>query len=203
MQRRRIFGIGLNKTGTSSLKHAYRALGLRDFDRRARAFALYQAGDLPRLFNLIDGFEAFQDWPWPLLVPDLLARYPDAQFILTRRRSPEAWVESLKAHALRTHPDNNPRLDIYGHAYPHGREAEHVAFYLAHQDAVRALFADRADQLLEVCWEEGDSWERLCGFLGRPVPSAPFPHANRAATAEIDPARRAENLRRIAQQSER
>ena len=28
---------------------------------------------------------------------------------------------------------------------------------------------------------EGDGWEKLCGFLGYPVPAKPFPHANKAS----------------------
>jgi hypothetical protein len=28
---------------------------------------------------------------------------------------------------------------------------------------------------------EGDGWEKLCPFLGVPVPSVPFPHLHRRA----------------------
>lgn len=32
------------------------------------------------------------------------------------------------------------------------------------------------DKLLE--WSPEDGWKPLCGFLGKPVPDIPFPHAN-------------------------
>lgn len=35
------------------------------------------------------------------------------------------------------------------------------------------------DRLLE--YELGTGWEPLCKFLGKPVPSVPFPHVNESA----------------------
>ena len=201
MSKQRIFGIGLNKTGTTSLKRAFQALGYAHFDRRPKAFRLYKKGQFDALFAMIDPFETFEDWPWPLMVPQLLDRYGDtAKYILTRRRSAEVWVESLKSHSLKTHPINNPRLDIFGFEYPHGAEAAHSAFYNRHCTEMERLFEARRHQLLDVCWETGDGWPELCGFLNVPVPDRAFPHANRSATAEIDPARVAENEVRIAHQ---
>ena len=34
------------------------------------------------------------------------------------------------------------------------------------------------DDLLEVCWENGDGWNELATFLGCELPTSPFPHAN-------------------------
>jgi hypothetical protein len=34
--------------------------------------------------------------------------------------------------------------------------------------------------MVELCWEEGDGWPQLCGFLGHAVPEAPFPRMNTA-----------------------
>ena len=39
-----------------------------------------------------------------------------------------------------------------------------------------------ADRLLVMSVKDG--WEPLCRFLGKPVPNAPFPHANEAAAVE-------------------
>ena len=201
MKRYRVFGIGLNKTGTTSLKLAFQKLGLRHFDRRPRAFKLYRQKKWDQLFEMIDGFDSFEDWPWPLMVPQLLDRFgDDARFVFTRRRSANAWVESLKAHALKTHPVNNPRRHIFGYGYPHGAEEAHMAFYERHKSEIAELFEGREYQFLDVCWEEGDGWAQLCGFLGVPEPRQPFPHANRGSSAEIDPERLAENELRIARQ---
>jgi hypothetical protein len=51
--------------------------------------------------------------------------------------------------------------------------------YLSHIQEIRDYFKDRPDDLLEICWENGDGWEKLANFLGKPVPQEPFPHRNK------------------------
>lgn len=35
-------------------------------------------------------------------------------------------------------------------------------------------------------YESGEGWERLCGFLGVPVPQTPYPHVNSMADLNAD-----------------
>ncbi|MEM9012928.1 MAG: sulfotransferase [Pseudomonadota bacterium] len=200
-KRFKVFGIGLNKTGTTSLKLALQRLGYRHMRRTPRLLRLYEKGKLDALFAESAAWESFEDWPWPLIYRDAFARFGNrARYVLTRRRTAEVWVESLKRHALRTNPDKNPRRRIYGYDYPHGYEGAHVAFYERHLAEVRQHFADAgaAHLLLELCWEEGDGWAELCPFLGERAPREPFPHGNPGANeADLDPATLAENKRRI------
>jgi len=196
----KVFGIGLNKTGTTSLKLALRRLGFHHYDRRPKMLRLWRRRALDAIWAEIAPYESFEDWPWPLMHAELLDRYGDgARFVLTRRRSAEAWLESLKRHALKTNPDHNPRRQIYGHDYPQGHEAAHIDFYNRHLDAVREGFARHGaeDLLLEVAWDEGDGWPELCPFLGEPMRPGAFPHGNRDGDDHPDPDRVAENLARI------
>lgn len=196
----KVFGIGLNKTGTTSLKIAFKALGFKHLDRTPRLFKAWRQEDWPLIWERAAEFESFEDWPWPLMVPELLRHYgEEARYVLTRRASAEIWVESLKRHAERTNPDRNPRKAIFGHSYPHGAEAAHIGFYNRHLAATRALFEGREHLLLEVCWDEGDGWDAICNFLNRPVPKRTFPVANSSADAMPDPEFLAENQRRIAE----
>ncbi|MEO1000447.1 MAG: sulfotransferase [Pseudomonadota bacterium] len=201
----RVVGIGLNKTGTTSLKLALTELGWRHMKRTPRLFKHWRQGNLDALFAEAEAFESFEDWPWPLAFREAYARWGDgARYILTRRKSPEAWVESLKRHALRTPPDRNPRKRIFGHDYPHGKEAEHIVFYQSHLEEVRAFFAapERRPLFAELSWDDGDGWAELCAFLREQAPDLPFPHGNRALSdAEIAPEILAENRRRIALQT--
>ncbi len=197
----KVFGIGLNKTGTTSLKLAFEALGFTHLERRPRLFKLWQKADLPGILAATDEYESFEDWPWPLIVPELRAHFGDrARFVLTTRKSPEAWVASLKAHAERTNPHRNPRQAIFGDAYPHGLEEKYAAYYERHNAAVRAQFNDRPDLLLEVCWETGDGWRELCRFLGLKKPFRRFPQANRSRDAQPNAEFVAENRTLIAAQ---
>jgi hypothetical protein len=43
---------------------------------------------------------------------------------------------------------------------------------------VREFFASRPHQFFEFDPTREGGWERLCAFLGAPVPSQPWPHAN-------------------------
>lgn len=201
MTKPKIFGIGLNKTGTSSLKQVFVQLGFVHLDRKPRLMKHWKKREYDQIFDFIEDYQTFEDWPWPLMVPELLERYPTAKFILTRRKDPETWVESLKRQSEKTNPDNNPRQVIYGHHYPHGYEAEHIAYYEAHLERMRALFANRGDQFAEFCWETGDGWAEVCAFLGVRKPFKSFPHANRSGKSpSADPEFLYENQRRIQEQ---
>jgi hypothetical protein len=47
--------------------------------------------------------------------------------------------------------------------------------YEAHVNNVEDLFSMEPERLLRMNIVAGDSWEKLCGFLGKRVPRAPFP----------------------------
>ncbi|RMF36202.1 MAG: hypothetical protein D6754_11830 [Alphaproteobacteria bacterium] len=199
----RVFGIGLNKTGTSTLRAALRKLGYRHFGHSAALVRAYARRDWAAIFEVADAHESFEDWPWPLVWRQMHERYgEDARFILTRRHTPEAWLASLKAHAERAHPGGFARRIAYGWDYPHGREAEHLEVYARHLDGIRNYFAHPARRHLmaEFCWEEGDGWRELCRFLGERRRRGPFPHVNASAQAQPDPRHLAANRERIAQQ---
>jgi hypothetical protein len=199
--RRKVFGVGLNKTGTSTLGECLVRLGYRHRSYSSAALRAYREGRIEAVLAMTEGFDSCEDWPWPLVWRELFARYGErARFVLTTRLSSEVWVESLKAHALNTHPTRAMRPAIYGHYYPHGYEAEHRRAYERHNAAVRAFFAREAPHaLIEVCWERGDGWAALCGFLGHEIPDQPFPHV-RPIDMGADPAVRAQNQANIARQ---
>lgn len=115
----KVFGIGLNKTGTSSLKRALVTLGYNHCVQRGQMTHKYFNNRYGLIFQTIDLFDSFEDWPWPLMYRQIFEKYGEsARYILTYRTSPQAWLESLKAHTLVTNPDNNPRKRIFGYDYP-------------------------------------------------------------------------------------
>jgi hypothetical protein len=178
----KVLGVGLNKTGTTTLGACLRELGYRHVTWNREAFELWRDGRIDDVLARMEAFDSFEDWPWPLVYREFDARFPDARFVLTVRRNPGVWFESLRKHAERTGPTEF-RAAIYGHAMPHGRRDEHVALYERHNAEVRAWFRDRPGKLIELCWERGDGWAELAPFLGAPVPAIPFPHLNRSPAA--------------------
>jgi hypothetical protein len=186
----KIFCIGFYKTGTTTLYEALKLLGYRTVngdtpgsypgaDDGATLVRQIEAGDyrLPT-FEL---FDAFTDNPYFHLWREIHAQFPDARYILTVRDE-KRWIEScVRFYAnRRLRP---MRIWMFGpHADPSRNEASRQAWleaYRAHNAAVRARFAGAPDgQFLELDLVRAARWDELCAFLGQPVPSLPFPHAN-------------------------
>lgn len=191
----KVFGIGLNKTGTSTLGAAGALMGLSVKTWDAALFAeTIVEGRRDTLWTTIEAFDLFNDFPYPLLYREIAARYPNAKFVLTRRASPDAWLASLKAHSMRASPGSRTHQIVYGHRYPHGWEAAFVDYYERHNAAARDYFARRPEDFLEICWEEETGLSRLAGFLGLEAPAAPLPRANARAEKFVNPLRYAWNV---------
>lgn len=194
----KVFGIGLNKTGTTSLGICLQQLGFRHTSFSLPLLEQLAMGEIEPLLAVVAAHDSFEDWPYPLAFAELDRHFPGSRFILTRRSSPERWLASLSAHALRTNPQLAPRARslTYGYPFPQLHTEHHLKTYTCHLQQVRSYFQGRADALLEVCWEEQASWEPLCTFLNCAVPDAPFPHANPSQPA--DPLRERQNLALLA-----
>ncbi|XCN74206.1 MAG: sulfotransferase family protein [Candidatus Electrothrix aestuarii] len=186
MEKPKIFGIGLNKTGTTTLGQCGEILGLRCTGCNPRLLEDFVVrNDFSRIVQHVSRYDLFEDWPWPLIYKQLDEMFPGSKFILTVRSSAETWLESLKKHSMRTHPTKHCRKLAYNFNFPHKHEKEHVEFYIKHNDCVRSYFDNRRNDFVELCWENGDGFEKLCNFLGYDVPDVPFPHANKGINNQV------------------
>ncbi len=202
----KIFGIGLNKTGTKTLNKCLLNLGFKNpISCRRDLLIDYRNGDFKKIFEVSDQNDVFEDWPWCLIYKELYYRYgSSARYILTKRKTSIAWLESLKSHSERVHSTEHCRLLAYGHNYPHGFEEYHTDFYEKHNDEVRDFFKRNKCEnlLLELSFDAGDGWEKLCSFLGAAVPSLPIPHENSSQSILGLSPYREDNARRIKEQLE-
>ena len=166
----RLFGIGLNKTGTTSLTHALRQLGFE---------AIHMGGINARLKSFRRGrmaaFEdqkCFLDGDLYLYWRELRSAYPDAKFILTTRDR-EDWINSRIVHVLHNRLFGQSRwLDVDSRDW--------IDLWDAHHAAVRSAFPGDSCLLeFDVCG--GDGWPKLCKFLDVDQPDCDFPRANSGA----------------------
>lgn len=192
----KIFGIGLNKTGTTTLDKCGELLGYRVKGCDKGLLQDFRDGNFQRFDPVISRYDLFQDWPWPLMYRYLDETYPGSKFILTTRISDSAWLDSLKSHSMRTGLDHC-RLLAYGYEYPQENETSHIDQYNSHNANVREYFSNRADDFLELCWERGDGWSELCSFLNKEIPNIPLPHANRALSQTVNLQRKRVNEERL------
>ncbi|MEM6569772.1 MAG: sulfotransferase [Planctomycetota bacterium] len=172
MGRAKVIGIGLNKTGTKTLGAYLSRWGYRNrsYDSNTTSespsFDLYTSGRTDALLDEMEGYDSFEDWPWPLLFREIDERYPDALFVLTERPNATVWFRSLCNMAVRLGPMPLFERHVYGSARPQGHRARHVETYEAHAKAVREHFEDRPEKLLCICWDQGEGPEELAEFLG-------------------------------------
>jgi len=176
---KKVFCIGFQKTGTTSLEAALGLLGYRVTSTfgKTMEYSALKAAHVEMALEIAAGVDAVQDMPWPLLYRELDAAFPCAKFILTERDE-DAWWFSILGHF-----GNNPAVLqqlTYGEdaGAPLGNEARYRETYRAHNAAVREYFADRPDDLLIMDLKASKGWDDLCAFLEQPVPDVPFPKAN-------------------------
>ncbi len=192
----KVFCIGFHKTGTTSLKAALEQLGYRVTGPNGQYDPEIARNVLEMANELVPQFDAFQDNPWPVIYKEMDAAYPGSKFILLLRDT-DAWIASQVHHFG---SDETPmRQWIYGAGCPQGNEDTYVQRFESHTDEVLAHFAERPEDLLIMDLGAGDGWEKLCPFLGKDVPAAPFPHANKGASGSPATAR----VRRLLQRVER
>lgn len=168
----KVFGIGLARTGTTSVYQALRILG-------------YSAIDFPLGLRGVEEHEAATDIPIADSFEFLDRKYPGSKFIYTVRQLDD-WIRSCKAHWARyvdagrgSKPETEELLmRLYGTV--DFDERLFIQAYTRHERRVLSYFSGRSQDILtlDIC-SGRDGWVPLCTFLGREVPKHPFPHVNR------------------------
>ena len=183
----KVWGIGLQRTGTSSFRRALNVLGISTLEL-AGAWFLVRLRDGKLVFEPHTNqsyFQGFADSPVPPFFREIDAMFPGSKFVLTTRQ-PERWLPSVETLFLaKRHWDRTAQGALYNalHERSYGvtefnREAC-LAGYRKHVDEVLDYFRDRPDDLLVLDCAAPDKWPKLCAFLGRPVPEVPYPHVHR------------------------
>jgi len=131
-------------------------------------------------YQHVDGFDAFQDNPWPVLYEDLDRWVDDSKFILTYRNE-ENWLNSVLSQFG---GKNTPMREyIYGVGDPSGNGEEYLKRYKKHNKEVREYFQGREDFMELDIEEDENKWNLLCSFLDKKVPKKSFPHTNKSEVA--------------------
>lgn len=191
----KVFGIGFHKTATTSLAEALELLGYHVTGPNGVKNPQIAEEAWSLALQLTKEFDAFQDNPWPLLYQQLDKELPGSKFILTLRPTNE-WLKSIVRHFGQE--ETPMRNWIYGVGHPTGNENIYKTRYENHNSEVLDYFNERPQDLLVMNITAGDGWEKLCPFLGTPIPSVPFPQANTAVQRESKANPISKLLRKIA-----
>lgn len=175
----KIFGLGLSKTGTSSLCEALRILGYR---------AVHNPTDDDSMLSLLSGNlrcgaieenDAVCDIMFSRHFRELDRLYSRNVFILTERDR-KSWHASCARHWRNRSVSlsklwNEELVDFQVYGTVLYRPSLFEDAYDRHYQAVTKYFAS-TDRLLCLNICAGDGWDKLCRFIGVSVPPIAFPH---------------------------
>lgn len=190
----KVIGSGLGRTGTKSMQTALNTLGFGPCHHMVEVFmhpesmALWiEAGaGRPNWDAIFKDYGSMVDYPGAAYWRQLAAYYPEAK-VLHTVRDPDKWFDSTQATifapgspALSGGPMSAFFNSFAGSFREHIHDRSFMTDYFRrHTEEVKALIP--ANRLL--IHEVGEGWERLCAFLGVPVPAQPYPSEN--STAEF------------------
>jgi hypothetical protein len=190
---RKVFGIGLSRTGTTSLTEALRILGYDAFHFDSPEGKIL---DWPDFYKV----EAATDTSVCVHFPALYRTFPNALFVYTTRKVSE-WKTSIQNHFNSESPKQTC-IDQFNKSYVQGSKRKFYAHnsyhinmihstlyggcptweqaYSRYEGAVYSFFSNEDKRLLKFNLTGGDGWHKLCSFLDAEVPAQPFPHSHKS-----------------------
>jgi len=186
-QTHRIFGTGLSRTGTSSLYRGLQILGIFGIHHAPYLFPDITEGGT--ILDAIPEYDAYIDTPFSYCFRTLDKAYPGSKFIFTQR-DPESWVESFRWLM----GNSSTPMSRWFYGLEKFDKQAYMDRFSRHEEEVLSHFVDRPDDLLVMNVGHGDGWDKLCKFLGKPVPDSDYPYTHRRQHNQSPLAQRNEKL---------
>lgn len=171
----KIFGIGLSRTGTTSLTNILNKVGYNIIH--------YPKTEIQIFSNANDGCT---DIPVILYYKELYKFFPNIKFVYTIRNK-EKWLDSIVPYFERKRSwkriigarQEELRTKVYGQSFPNRQQAS--AAWDRHHNDVMEFFIDKQDKLLVLDITGGDNTDKLWKFLDMNDDNLPkkFPHDNK------------------------
>lgn len=201
----KIFCIGRNKTGTTSLQTALTDLGYKLGDQATAEGLMndWAKRDFKRIIKYCKTADAFQDLPFSLdyTFQALDQAYPNSKFILTIRKDADEWYESVISFQTKIigknrlpTPDDLKEFPLHykGWIWEQAQLAYgineqtlydrkiYTDHYNNHNARVREYFRHRPEDLLVINIAEQSAIQKICDFLGCPFNGQEMPHLNKS-----------------------
>ena len=206
MNSNKIFCIGLNKTGTTSLLYEFVRMGVMTGNQREgeQMVSHYLNGNFKPILNYCKRDKFFQDIPFsiPNFYKQLDMEFPNAKFILSVRTSADEWYDSLirfhtkskligVAGKLPTSDDLKESSYVYkGWAYdvhniiynvpyddPYNKDIL-IETYENHKKDVNEYFKNRNNDLIVIDLADNQSYIKFKNFFGFKNNFTKFLHEN-------------------------
>ena len=168
----KIFGLGLSRTGTTSLTSALGSLGFPSV-HYPTSLAQIEAHAGATDVSVLASFKALDQM------------FPGSRFIVTTRAlgpwldsCESLWKKNAAVFAQFPFVMNLERKIYGGDGY---NRAQYIAARTHHLSTIDEYFQNRPDDVLYMdVFETPDPWRPLCQFLNVPIPAIPYPNQNRS-----------------------
>jgi len=199
----KVFCIGQNKTGTTTVESILKSLGYKMGDQAKAEMLIHDWAkrDFTKIIKLCKTADAFQDIPFSLdfTYEALDIAFPKSKFILTVRNDKDEWFDSMtRFHSKIVGKDRLPTSDDlkqFGYRYKgflweamkvmYGIDETSVYDYQIYTDQyelhnarVIDYFKYRSEDLLVLNVAEENAMEKLYQFLGFEYNGEQMPHLN-------------------------
>lgn len=186
----KVFGIGLNKTGTYSLAEALNVLGVK---------TIHYPHDIITYNEIISGnynlsflkeYDGCTDLTLVSYYVQLDQIFPNSKFILTIRDE-ASWLRSIENHYAKnsrlyedySYTDDYKKVSLFIAASVYGcykfNKERFLYCFRRHNKEVVDYFVNRDNLLIyDIC--SGQNWPELCSFLEKDMPNISFPHKNKS-----------------------
>ncbi len=206
----KVFCIGRNKTGTTSIAKALKELDFIVAEQRPAELLIHDWArrDFRRIIRFCHTAQGFQDVPFslPYTFQILDIKFPGSKFILTVRDSPEQWYSSLTRFHAKLFgggkvPDyNDLKRALYcypGFALEENRliysTPDHdlynketlINHYNFHNQCVMEYFRHRPNDLLVINLAEKGAYAKFCEFIRKPCTRQDFPWVLKTEDIEV------------------
>ena len=205
----KIFCIGMNKTGTTSIAKTFKNLGFVVGNQRQAELLLdtYTARDFKPIIGYCRTAQVFQDFPfsYPETYKHLEKAFPRSKLILTVRNDAEQWYESItRFHAKLFGCGRIPTAEQLKNATyvrrgwmwqcaqelcktpeddPYNKEML-IRRYNSYNQEVIEYFSGRPEDLVVINLAERGAYKRLMDFLDIQSPFDDFPWRNKTNPRE-------------------
>jgi Sulfotransferase domain len=207
-----VFGSGVGRTGTHSLKLALEILGfgkcyhMEELFNHPEGLAYFEKaerGEPVEWDKLFEGYKSAVDYPAARYYKQLIAAYPEAKIIHTMRDA-ESWYQSasetifwatkpsfgrIAAMMIRmpfssTVRKRFPILKFDGTLLDtlFGKNIKDKQAVIKRYNEINAEVLNTIPKDRSLVYEVKSGWEPLCKFLNVPVPNVPFPRSNTRET---------------------
>jgi hypothetical protein len=167
----KVFCIGYNKTGTTTVGKCFQLLGYRNASFSSRIWKeLYKKGRIDKIIKYTAKFDSFDDLPWLKedMIPILDEKFPNSKFIYLERDE-ESWKKSFYQWTYKI-TGKNPDID------------EGYAKYTAHRDFILNYFKDRpTSDFIVLNVKEKEGFKKMADFLGKKSIQDAFPHYHKTS----------------------